>query len=166
MVGATPAQYSRVQPILTAISPNVFHTGEVGTGHTMKLVNNLLSGAQRLLTLEGMALAAKNGIEPGTAVEVLTAGGGRNAYLEQAMGPRVIHGDLGVGFTLDLAHKDVRLACQLGVDSEVPMFFGNLTRELYQLCIREMGREATVDAAALVVDRLAETNIVPGDRSG
>jgi 3-hydroxyisobutyrate dehydrogenase len=77
----------------------------------------------------------------------------------------VIHGDLGVGFTLGLAHKDVRLACQLGVDSEVPMFFGNLTRELYQLCMGEMGRDATVDAAALVFDRLAHTRVVSGDHA-
>jgi 3-hydroxyisobutyrate dehydrogenase len=87
-------------------------------------------------------------------------------YVEQSMGQRVVSGDLGVGFTLGLAHKDVRLACQLGIDSEVPMFFGNLTRELYQLCIREMGRDATVDSAALVVDRLASTHVVPDSRAG
>ena len=83
MVGATPGQYERIHPVLTAISPNVFHTGSVGTGHTMKLVNNLLSCTQRLLTFEGMALAAKNGIEPRAAVEILTASGGSNAFLEQ-----------------------------------------------------------------------------------
>ena len=164
MVGATPGQYERIHPGLTAISPNVFHTGSVGTGHTMKLVNNLLSCTQRLLTFEGMALAAKNGIEPRAAVEILTASGGRNAFLEQVMGPRVLNGDLGTGFTLGLAHKDVRLACELGLASEVPMFFGNLTRELYQVCIAEMGRDAEVDSAALVVDRLAGTQLVPPRR--
>jgi 3-hydroxyisobutyrate dehydrogenase len=165
MVGASPELYARVHPVLTAISPNVFHTGGVGTGHTMKLVNNLLSCAQRLLTFEGTALAAKNGIEPRTAVEILLASGGRNGFLEQVMGPHVVNGELGAGFTLGLAHKDVRLACQLGLDSEVPMFFGNLTRELYQLCISELGRDAKVDTAALVVDRLARTQVVPPSRA-
>jgi 3-hydroxyisobutyrate dehydrogenase len=41
------------------------------------------------------------------------------------------------------------------------MFFGNLTRELYQLYAAEMGRDAKVDTAALVVDRLASTHVVP-----
>ena len=41
------------------------------------------------------------------------------------------------------------------------MFFGNLTRELYQVCIAEMGRDAEVDSAALVVDRLAGTMVPP-----
>jgi 3-hydroxyisobutyrate dehydrogenase len=165
MVGAASEQYVRIHPILAAISPNIFHAGGIGAGHAMKLVNNLISGAQRLLTLEGVALAMKNGIEPQKAVEILMAGGGRNSYLEKIMGPRVINGKLAVGFTLGLAHKDVRLACQLGIDSEVPMFFGNLTREFLQMCISEMGRDAQVDTAALVVDRLAGTHVVPPDYS-
>jgi 3-hydroxyisobutyrate dehydrogenase len=165
MVGATPEQYERVHPILTAISPHVFHAGGIGTGHTIKLVNNLLSATQRLLTFEAVALAAKNGVEPRTAVEILMAGGGKNAYLEKIMGPLVLDGKLGTGFTLGLAHKDLRLACELGIESAVPMFFGNLARELYQLHISEMGDNTKVDGAALAVDRLAGTRVVPSDYS-
>ena len=161
MVGAAPELFKRVRPVLTSISPNVFHAGGVGTGHTIKLVNNLLSTTQRLLTFEAMSLAAKNGVEPRTAVEILMASGGRNAFLEKIMGPLILEGNLSTGFTLGLAHKDVRLACGLGVASGVPMFFGNVTRELYQVCISEMGSDAKVDSAALVVDRLAGTEVVP-----
>jgi 3-hydroxyisobutyrate dehydrogenase len=165
MVGASPQQYERVHSILAAISPNVFHAGDVGTGHTIKLVNNLLSATQRLLTFEAVTLAAKNGVEPRRAVEILMAGGGKNAYLEKIMGPLVLEGKLGTGFTLGLAHKDLRLACELGAESAVPMFFGNLARELYQLHISEMGPDTKVDGAALTVDRLAGTNVVPPDHT-
>lgn len=163
MVGADEARFARVLPILRAISPNVFHAGGVGSGHVVKLVNNLLSCAQRLLSFEAMALAAKNGVDPKTATAILVAGGGRNAYLEKAMGSRILEGKLNAGFTLGLAHKDVRLACQLGIDSEVPMFFGNLARELYQSCIADMGRDAQVDTVGLMVDRLSGTAVVPRD---
>ncbi len=165
MMGGDPDHLTRVEPTLRAISPNVFHTGGVGTGHVMKLVNNLMSCSQRLLTFEAMALAAKNGMDPEKAVEVLLASGGRNGFLERIMGPQILHGKLAANFTLGLAHKDVRLACQLGIDSEVPMFFGNLTRELYQMCISEMGAGEQVDSAALVMDRLAKTQVVPADYS-
>jgi 3-hydroxyisobutyrate dehydrogenase len=161
MVGAAPEQYDLVEPILTTISPNVFHAGEVGTGHTIKLVNNLMSATQRLLTFEALALAAKNGMDPRRAVDILVASGGRNAYLEKIMGPLVLDGQLGTGFTLGLAHKDLRLACELGVQSGVPMFLGNLARELYQVHINEMGYDTKVDSAALVVDRQAGTHLVP-----
>ncbi len=163
MVGASDAQYERALPYLKAISSNLFHTGDVGAGHVIKLVNNLMSTAQRLLSFEAMTLAAKNGVDPVKAVEVLVASGGRNAYLEKMMGPRILQGKLNVGFTLGLAHKDARLACQLGIDSEVPLFFGNLTRELYQSCIAEMGRDNQVDTVGQYFDRIAGTSVVPAE---
>ena len=83
MVGASAAQYARVQPVLAAISSNLFHAGDVGAGQVMKLVNNLLSGAQRLLTIEAMALAVKNGIDPERACAILLAGGARNSFTEK-----------------------------------------------------------------------------------
>jgi 3-hydroxyisobutyrate dehydrogenase len=165
MVGGTSDQFARVRPTLNSISPNVFHAGSIGAGHVIKLVNNMMSGVQRLLTLEAIALAAKNGVDPRKAVEILMTSGGRNAYLEKVMGPRVVDGKLFIGFTLGLAHKDVRLACHLGESSGVPMFFGNLARELYQMCLNEMGGDAQVDTAALIVDRMAGTHVVPAEYS-
>ncbi|EER60273.1 3-hydroxyisobutyrate dehydrogenase [Acidovorax delafieldii 2AN] len=161
MVGAEVKELERIQPVLAAISGNVFHAGGVGAGQVMKLVNNHLSGAQRLLTLEAVALAAKNGIAPERACEILLAGGARNAFTEKFMAPQIIKGQLNVGFTLGLMHKDMRLACDLATASGVPLFFGNLAREVYQMCISEMGMEAQVHTAALVMDRLAGTHVVP-----
>jgi 3-hydroxyisobutyrate dehydrogenase len=163
MVGASECDFERAQAVLSAISPNIYHAGGVGAGHAMKLVNNLISGTQRLLTLEGLALAAKNGIEPAKAVEILKSGGARNSYMENVVEPYILQGNLSLNFTLGLAHKDVRLGCQLAIDSDVPMFFGSVTRELLQVCINEMGREAQVDTAALVIDRLCGTSVVPAD---
>lgn len=161
MVGADDAHYARVHDILSAISPNIFRAGGVGAGQVMKLVNNVMSGAQRLLTLESVALAAKNGIDPVRACEILLAGGAKNSFLETFMIPKILKGDVSPGFTLALMHKDVRLACQLGSDTGVPMFFGNLAREFYQMCIAERGAQAQVHTAAQVIDRMSGTHFVP-----
>lgn len=165
MVGATSAQYARVEPILHAISPNVFHAGGIGNGQVIKIANNMLHHAQRILSLEALALAVKNGIEPRKAVDIILASSGQNYYIDQNMHSRVLTGKLASGSTLGLLHKDVRLATQLGVDSGVPMFLGNLVQEFYQLCINEMGRETQANAVALVVDRMAGTQIVPSGYS-
>lgn len=165
IVGADDAQFTCVLPILRAISPNVFHAGGVGNGHVIKLVNNLMSCVQRLLSFEAMALAAKNGLDPRVANQALLASGGRNAHFEKMMGPRVLQGKLDVGFTLGLAHKDVRLACQLELDSGVPMFLGNVARELYQTCISERGAGDQVDTAGIVIARMGDACRARGERS-
>ena len=161
MVGAGEAEYVRMQPVLEAISKNVFRAGAVGAGHAMTLVNNMLSAAQRLATMEAVSLAAKNGIEPQRACEILIAGGARNSFLEKFMLPEILKGNLSPGFTLALMHKDVRLACELGSASGVPLFYGSLTRELFQMAIGQMGAQAQVHTTALMFDRLAGTQVVP-----
>ena len=68
---------------------------------------------------------------------------------------------LSIPIMLVLARRKRTLACQLGSDSGVPMFYGNLTRDFYQMCINELGRDAQVHSAALVIDRIAGTHVVP-----
>ncbi|MEY4139287.1 MAG: hypothetical protein RLZZ371_1469, partial [Pseudomonadota bacterium] len=165
MIGATPAQFERIRPVLQCISPNLFHAGGVGTGHVAKLANNLLSGGQRLLSIEAMTLAVKNGIEPKTAVDIILASGGRNLFMEKFM-PNIINGTLASGFMLGLMHKDVRLACQLGADTGVPVRFGNLAKEVYQTSLDEMGPDVHVNAVALTMDKQAGTHVVPADYHG
>lgn len=161
MMGAGEAQRARAEALLREISPNVFHAGEIGAGQVVKLVNNMISAAQRLLAFEGLALAAKNGVDPSKALAIMLASGARNVYMEKHIGPRILKGDLVAHFTLGLMHKDVRLACDLGADSGVPLFYGNLTRELYQASISEFGADAQVDTTALTMDRLAGTKVIP-----
>ena len=95
----------------------------------------------------GLAAALK----PGSLIVDQTTG--------DPIATRAIAADLGKRG--GLMHKDVRLACQLGSDSGVPMFFGNLAREFYQMCITELGSDAQVHSAALIVDRIAGTQVVP-----
>ncbi|AJE49177.1 NAD(P)-dependent oxidoreductase [Celeribacter indicus] len=161
LVGGTAAQFDRVEPILSTISPNVIHAGAFGTGYVAKLANNLLFSAQRLMTFEVVALAAKNGLAPEKAVEILSKGSARNFFLEHTMAPRVLTGNLASGFTLGLAHKDVKLATELGIASDVTMIFGNLVREFYTMCINEIGRDAQVNEVARIVDRMSGTQVVP-----
>jgi 3-hydroxyisobutyrate dehydrogenase len=160
IVGGTAAQFQRVEPTLKGISPNVFHAGALGSGYVVKLANNLLFAATRLLTLEVLALAAKNGVDPAKTAEILRAGSARSLFLERVV-PNILAGQLASGFTFRLLHKDVSLATKLAHESGIPMLFGNLVREFYQLCINEMGRDAQVNSAALVIDRMAGTHVVP-----
>ncbi|GAA5192267.1 2-hydroxy-3-oxopropionate reductase [Arthrobacter gyeryongensis] len=158
MLGADDHAVGRAVEVLESISPVITHIGGIGAGHTIKLINNLLSCSQRWLSLEALAIATKNGIDPEAALKVLVAGGGRNAYLEQ-QASKILAGDRDRGFSLGLAHKDLKLACALGAASGVPTFFGSLSRELYQTGIALLGRDSHVETVASVVERLADVEL-------
>lgn len=161
MLGAPDELVERASAILRDISPNVTRVGQTGAGHLMKLVNNLVSCTQRVLTLEAMALAVKSGVDPEVAARVLLSGGARNAYMERVLVPKLLQGDLDANFTLGLALKDVRLACAAADAAGVPQILGSVTRELYRSYSAELGPEAQVDSAALIIERIAGVRLVP-----
>jgi len=161
MVGSDDATMTKVKPILEAISPNVFHVGGVGTGHVAKLANNLLSGGTRLMSLEAVTLAVKNGISADMAVKVLLAGGGYNFWLNKYGDSLLVRGELGSSFTLGLIHKDVKLACQMGADSGMPMLFGNMAKEFYQMTINAYAHDMPVNNIGYMMEKVANANFIP-----
>lgn len=164
MVGASEAQFARIEPALKDVSPNIFHAGDVGAGHVIKLVNNMISHAQRLLTQEGMTLAARNGLDPDRAAQILLASGGRNAYMEKVLGARVLKGKLAIGFTLGLAHKDIALACDVAQRSGVPTPIAAQAAALYAAMVGECGYDAEVEVSGLIAERAAGTRYIPQER--
>jgi 3-hydroxyisobutyrate dehydrogenase-like beta-hydroxyacid dehydrogenase len=64
MVGGDPASVARARPILDAFAGRVVPTGPVGTGHTMKLLNNFLSMGYAAIYSEALMVGAKAGLTP------------------------------------------------------------------------------------------------------
>jgi 3-hydroxyisobutyrate dehydrogenase-like beta-hydroxyacid dehydrogenase len=73
LIGGTPGDVRRAEPILAAWSIRRFHVGPAGSGARMKLVVNLVLGLNRAVLAEGLSLARACGIEPAAALEVLRA---------------------------------------------------------------------------------------------
>lgn len=154
MVGAPQALFDRVKPVFEVISPNIFHTGDVGTGHTMKLVNNVIAAGIRAVTFEAVAMGVKSGLTLDVLTRVLQKGSGRSATAELAL-PKLQKNDFSVSFTLALMHKDVRLATKLGMDSNAPMVLANVVRELFQTVINEHGADQDTSTLIKLYERMA-----------
>ena len=158
MVGAPEALYARIKPLFEKVSPNVFRMGEVGAGQTMKLVNNLLLAGCKALTYEVMALAAKNGLEPKLAAEVLNKSSGRNGTTERTL-QATIDGQFPASFALGLMTKDVRLATQLGRDTGVPMLIGRIVEELHNVAMNNHGGAACSNVIIRDFEARAKTRV-------
>jgi 3-hydroxyisobutyrate dehydrogenase-like beta-hydroxyacid dehydrogenase len=64
MCGASQADFDRVKPVLNTFAGRIVHTGPVGSGHTMKLLNNFIAMGYAALYSEALSLGAKAGLTP------------------------------------------------------------------------------------------------------
>jgi 3-hydroxyisobutyrate dehydrogenase len=141
IVGGDKLVFERCHEILQVIGENIIHVGDVGSGNTVKLVNNLISLANVAVLSEGMVLGVKAGVSPETLHDVINVSSGRSYALEVKL-PRIISkGEFKPGFALDLACKDLGLALDLGREIGVPLLVTGVTRQVYELArARGMGR--------------------------
>jgi 3-hydroxyisobutyrate dehydrogenase len=160
MVGAPAAVYARVQTVFETISPNIFHCGDVGTGHTMKLVNNVVAASVRMVTFEAVTMGVKCGLSLETCARVLAKGSGRS-YTTEITLPKFVQGELKTNFTLGLMHKDVRLATELGVANASPMPVCNLVREIFQIALNDLGADADVNSLIRLHERQSKIEFAP-----
>ncbi len=107
MVGGAPEIVARARPILEAFAGRVVPTGPVGTGHTMKLLNNFLSMGYAALYSEALMVAAKAGLKPAVFDSVIR-NGRMDCPFYQTFFKYVIERDRSAHrFTISNAHKDV-----------------------------------------------------------
>ncbi len=132
MLGASENDHRTLEPVLKTFAENVFHVGEAGSGHTVKLLNNFIAQAICTAAAEAFAVGAKAGVDPKKLVEVVSAGG-VNSGLFQAMG-KTLSGDMeGLKFGLDNARKDVRYYTHLAESANVPSVVGEAVHQT--LCL-------------------------------
>jgi 3-hydroxyisobutyrate dehydrogenase len=130
MVGGDRAVLEACRPLLGHIAGRIFHVGETGAGHAMKLVHNMICHTIFLATSEGCRLAEALGIPLVTAVAVLNAGNARSFVSEQRFPNHVVSGTFdGRSRTANLA-KDLAMAAALARQAGQPGPYGALTAEL------------------------------------
>jgi len=123
MVGGERTVYERCLPLLQTLGRATFYLGPLGAGNTAKLVNSLLAFSATWAALEGLAVAAKAGLDLRTMVEVVRTGGAGNFFTD-----RMVEGINERGrptqFALELAAKDAGLLLDLAREAAVPTPLG------------------------------------------
>jgi 3-hydroxyisobutyrate dehydrogenase len=128
MVGGEPGDVIVCRPVFDAISTKVFHLGEVGAGHAMKLVHNLILHSSFLATCEGLRLAERAGIDLDSAVEVLNAGNARSFVTEVRFPRDILSGTMMARSRIANLEKDLGLALDFAAQSDARIPFGTMTR--------------------------------------
>ncbi len=139
MVSGPSAEIALVKDAL-AVFGKVFVIGEKpGMGQTMKLANNVLSACNMAASCEAVVLAAKSGIDPKVAVDVMNAGSGRNSATSDKWPREMLPRTFNWGFATALMTKDVRLALAEMKDLDVPHDIMDAVGRAWETCIAEIG---------------------------
>jgi 3-hydroxyisobutyrate dehydrogenase-like beta-hydroxyacid dehydrogenase len=160
MVGADDATFAKIEPLLRCYAENVFHVGEPGAGHVIKLLNNFIAQAICTATAEAFAVGQRAGVDLKKLVELVSAGA-VNSGLFQAMS-KTLSGDMaGLKFELDNARKDVRYYTHLAEGLAVPTVVGEAVHQSLALA-SALGHGAKfVPALVEAQEQLSGAKIVP-----
>ncbi len=160
MVGAEPAVFERVKPLIASFAENIFHMGEPGAGHTIKLLNNFIAQAICTATAEAFAVGQRAGIDLQKLVDLISLGP-VNCGLFQAMA-KTLKGDLGgLQFELDNARKDVRYFTHLAEGMGIPTVMGEAVHQSLSIASARGHGKAFVPALVLAQEQLSGAHIVP-----
>jgi 2-hydroxymethylglutarate dehydrogenase len=135
MVGGDEAAFQDARPVMELLGEVFLHLGPAGSGSTVKLISNLLSGVYALVTAEAFALGAAAGFSPERLLEVFRETDAKCYFMTDYLMPRYLREEFDPGFSVELQLKDHRLAAELGHDVQMPLLFNGLAIQLYELMV-------------------------------
>ena len=110
MVGGSRQLYLPLKSLFKSLASTVFYCGELGSGHTLKGLNNYVSAAGLVASCEALIAAEKFGISPDLFIDVLNNSTGKNDATQNKLRRFVTSKRFNSGFSLNLQAKDIQNA--------------------------------------------------------
>ena len=117
MAAGDKATFDAIEPTLKDLGENVFHLGELGSGHTIKLMNNFLGMATANAMSEVFAMSDVAGIPRDLVYDVMAAGPLRSGMMDFVKGYAVDNDPSQLAFSVGNATKDVNYYNQMVSDA-------------------------------------------------
>lgn len=155
MTGGDIKAVTRAQPILEKMGKTIFHTGGLGSGQTMKALNNLLSAGGLIMAAEILLTAKAAGLDPKQVNDILNVSTGRNNSTERKIEPFVLSGAYNSGFGLSLMAKDLRTAAAVAERSGIKLPMSDRAIQVANAADKEFGQGADHTEVARWIEKLS-----------
>lgn len=125
-VGGDKAAYDKHKAVLDSIGDQAMYIGPSGAGTVAKLVHNCMGYAILAVEAEVFSMGVKAGVEPLALWSAIRQGAfGRKRTFDRLAEQFLMQKWDPPSFALELAHKDVTLATEVGREFHVPMKLAN-----------------------------------------
>jgi len=154
IVGGDPAAFEAARPVFDAMGKMARLIGDSGSGATLKLVNNMLSGAMQALVAEVVTVGEAAGL-PADALRDLLSEGAAGSRITRTKIPKMTAREFSPQFQLALMDKDMRYFLAMAQSLDLPVPLASLARSRMQAA-RRAGLGA-LDASAVFLLAAGET---------
>lgn len=139
MIGCDDRILDRVLSVvsMTGKSDGLFHCGPIGSGVTVKLINNYIAVTSILSASEGLNLGIKMGIDPSKLTDIINASSGqswvtlKNNPVPGVQADSVASRGYKGGFAIELAAGCIELANKMAGDVGAKMALGGTTERVW-----------------------------------
>jgi 3-hydroxyisobutyrate dehydrogenase len=161
-VGGDEGVADAQRELLQAMCGRIFHVGPLGSATDLKVITNMLAFVHLVACGEALMLAKRAGIDLALAFAAIRASSG-NSFVHETEGQVILSGSYDIGFTLDLALKDLSLALELGDETGVPLELVRHVRERFDEARERYGGTAwSPTVVKLLEDELGVELRAPG----
>ena len=130
LVGGDEAVFHEHQAVLEAIGRPVLYMGTLGSAAIIKVITNMLAFIHLVAAGEALMLAKRGGLDLAKSFEAILNSSG-NSFVHETESQVILNGSYNIGFTMDLAVKDLGFALQFGRDFGVPLDLAGQTMQTF-----------------------------------
>jgi 3-hydroxyisobutyrate dehydrogenase len=162
LVGGEHSVYETHLPALKAMGGAIFYIGDLSKACVLKVITNMLAFIHLVAAGEALMLARRAGLDLGQAFAAIKASSG-NSFVHETESQLILNGSYDIGFTMDLACKDLGFAYQYGRDLGVPLEIAGLTEQIFRRAREQYGGGAwSTQVVKLLEDALHTDLRAPG----
>lgn len=131
LVGGDAALYERHRPAIEAMCAKSFLMGPVGSAAVIKVITNMLAFIHLVAAGEALMLAKQGGLDLAQAYHAIVASSG-NSFVHETESQLILNGSYDIGFTMDLALKDLGFALAMGRDFGAPLDLATRVNAIFE----------------------------------
>jgi 3-hydroxyisobutyrate dehydrogenase len=162
LVGGDKKVFDAHRPALEAMGGEIFHMGPLGSAAVIKVITNMLAFIHLIAAGEALMLAKRGGLDLAQAFAAIKASSG-NSFVHETESQVILNGSYNIGFTMDLACKDLGFALDFGRKFGVPLELAGLTEQTFIRAREQFGGEAWSSMVVKLLEDALKTDLrAPG----
>ena len=156
LVAGKRSIFKNLFPILSLLGNEILYCGKIGNASILKVITNFLASLHLLGIGEALSVAKKNKINLGLTYKAIKISSG-NSFVNETETKVILGGSYDVGFTMDLANKDINLFNKLG--KNIKLELGNYLNKKFKLGMKILGERSFSTSIVKLIEKDAKVKL-------